>query len=203
MMAGWEKLVARVNAMKRRERLLLFAAIVILLGAVTNQLFIAPLTRLQAQRAREIDSNTEALEAQRAKLEQALAGSRRARVAELEAQIAATQSEIEAADRAIASISASATDEAALRAVLTRSLQGTRKVALLRVSTADGAAAGGAPAAGRGVDITLGGDYLDLMEYLAALEAALPQARWSALRLTAETTPVQLSVRIATPRDPR
>ncbi|HEX3096711.1 MAG TPA: hypothetical protein VHQ02_03275 [Usitatibacter sp.] len=203
MMAGWEKLVARVNAMKRRERLLLFAAIVILLGAVTNQLFIAPLTRLQAQRAREIDSNTEALEAQRAKLEQALAGSRRARVAELEGQIAATQSEIEAADRAIASISASATDEAALRAVLTRSLQGTRKVALLRVSTADGAAAGGAPAAGRGVDITLGGDYLDLMEYLAALEAALPQARWSALRLTAETTPVQLSVRIATPRDPR
>jgi MSHA biogenesis protein MshJ len=203
MMAGWEKLVARVNAMKRRERLLLFAAIVILLGAVTNQLFIAPLTRLQAQRAREIDSNTEALEAQRAKLEQALAGSRRARVAELEAQIAATQSEIEAADRAIAAISASATDEAALRAVLTRSLQGTRKVALLRVSTADGAAAGGAPAAGRGVDITLGGDYLDLMEYLAALEAALPQARWSALRLTAETTPVQLSVRIATPRDPR
>lgn len=201
-MARWEKLVLRVNAMKRRERLLLFAAIVVLLGAVTNQLFIAPLTRLQAQRAREIDSNTEALEAQRMKLEQALAGSRRARVAELEGQIAAAQSEIEAADRAIASISASATDEAALRAVLTRSLQGTRKVALLRVSTAE-AAAGSAPAAGRGVDITLGGDYLDLMEYLAALEAALPQARWSALRLTAETTPAQVSVRIATPRDPR
>jgi MSHA biogenesis protein MshJ len=202
MTANWEKLVARVNAMKRRERLLLFAAIVVLLGAVTNQLFISPLTRLQAQRAREIDSSSEAMEAQRVKLEQALAGSRRARMAELEGQIAAAQSEIEAADRGIASISASATDEAALRAVLTRSLQGTRKVALLRVSTAE-AAAGSAPASGRGVDITLGGDYLDLMEYLAALEAALPQARWSALRLTAETTPVQVSVRIATPRDPR
>jgi MSHA biogenesis protein MshJ len=202
MTANWEKLVARVNAMKRRERLLLFAAIVVLLGAVTNQLFISPLTRLQAQRAREIDSSSEAMEAQRVKLEEALAGSRRARMAELEGQIAAAQSEIEAADRGIASISASATDEAALRAVLTRSLQGTRKVALLRVSTAE-AAAGSAPASGRGVDITLGGDYLDLMEYLAALEAALPQARWSALRLTAETTPVQVSVRIATPRDPR
>jgi MSHA biogenesis protein MshJ len=202
MTANWEKLVARVNAMKRRERLLLFAAIVVLLGAVTNQLFISPLTRLQAQRAREIDSSSEAMEAQRVKLEEALAGSRRARMAELEGQIAAAQSEIEAADRGIASISASATDEAALRAVLTRSLQGTRKVALLRVSTAE-AAPGSTPASGRGVDITLGGDYLDLMEYLAALEAALPQARWSALRLTAETTPVQVSVRIATPRDPR
>jgi MSHA biogenesis protein MshJ len=202
MTANWEKLVARVNAMKRRERLLLFAAIVVLLGAVTNQLFISPLTRLQAQRAREIDSSSEAMEAQRVKLEETLAGSRRARMAELEGQIAAAQSEIEAADRGIASISASATDEVALRAVLTRSLQGTRKVALLRVSTAE-AAPGSAPASGRGVDITLGGDYLDLMEYLAALEAALPQARWSALRLTAETTPVQVSVRIATPRDPR
>jgi MSHA biogenesis protein MshJ len=202
VIAHWERLVARVNAMKRRERLLLFATIVILLGAVTNQLFIAPLTRLQAQRAREIDTSSKAMEAQRVKLERSLAGSRRARMAELEGQIAAAQSEIEAADRAIASISASATDEAALNAVLTRSLAGTRKVALLRVSTAEAAAAG-APAAGRGVDITLGGDYLDLMEYLAALEAALPQARWSALRLTAETTPVQVSVRIATPRDPR
>ena len=202
MTARWESLVARVNAMKRRERLLLFAAIVVLLGAVTNQLFIAPLTRLQAQRAREIDTSSEAMEAQRLKLERSLAASRRARMAELEGQIAAAQSEIEAADRAIASISASATDEAALNAVLTRSLAGTRKVALLRVSTAEAAAAG-APASGRGVDITLGGDYLDLMEYLAALEAALPQARWSALRLTAETTPVQVSVRIATPRDPR
>lgn len=202
MIAHWERLVARVNAMKRRERLLLFATIVILLGAVTNQLFIAPLTRLQAQRAREIDTSSKAMEAQRVKLERSLAGSRRARMAELEGQIAAAQSEIEAADRAIASISASATDEAALNAVLTRSLAGTRKVALLRVSTAEAAAAG-APASGRGVDITLGGDYLDLMEYLAALEAALPQARWSALRLTAETTPVQVSVRIATPRDPR
>ena len=201
MIARWEKLVARVNAMKRRERLLLFATIVILLGAVTNQLFIAPLTRLQAQRAREIDTSSEAMEAQRVKLERSLAGSRRARMAELEGQVAAAQSEIEAADRAIASISASATDEAALSAVLRRSLAGTRKVALLRVSTAEAAA--GAPASGRGVDITLGGDYLDLMEYLAALEAALPQARWSALRLTAETTPVQVSVRIATPRDPR
>jgi len=202
VIAHWERLVARVNAMKRRERLLLFATIVILLGAVTNQLFIAPLTRLQAQRAREIDTSSKAMEAQRVKLERSLAGSRRARMAELEGQIAAAQSEIEAADRAIASISASATDEAALNAVLTRSLAGTRKVALLRVSTAEAAAAG-APASGRGVDITLGGDYLDLMEYLAALEAALPQARWSALRLTAETTPVQVSVRIATPRDPR
>jgi len=201
VIARWEKLVARVNAMKRRERLLLFATIVILLGAVTNQLFIAPLTRLQAQRAREIDTSSEAMEAQRVKLERSLAGSRRARMAELEGQVAAAQSEIDAADRAIASISASATDEAALSAVLRRSLAGTRKVALLRVSTAEAAA--GAPASGRGVDITLGGDYLDLMEYLAALEAALPQARWSALRLTAETTPVQVSVRIATPRDPR
>jgi len=199
--ARWESLVARVNAMKRRERLLLFAAIVVLLGAVTNQLFIAPLTRLQAQRAREIDTSSKAMEAQRVKLERSLAGSRRARMAELEGQIAAAQSGIEAADRAIASISASATDEAALRAILTRSLAGTRKVALLRVSTADAAA--GAPAAGRGVDITLTGDYLDLMEYLAALEAALPQARWSALRLTAETVPPQLSVRIAAPRDSR
>ena len=68
MTARWESLVARVNAMKRRERLLLFAAIVVLLGAVTNQLFIAPLTRLQAQRAREIDTSSEAMEAQRLKL---------------------------------------------------------------------------------------------------------------------------------------
>jgi hypothetical protein len=53
---------------------------------------------------------------------------------------------------------------------------------------------------GGGLDITLAGGYLDLMEYLATLEAALPLARWSALRVSAETAPAQAAVRIVTPR---
>lgn len=201
----WNQLSKRINALALRERFLLFAAVVVVLGAITHQVFIAPLTRLQTQRAQEIDKRSEVLEAQRMRIEHDLARSRRARMDELQAQLARTQQEIDEVEREIARLSGSATDAAALRAVMTRALgrRATQNVTLVRVSTVQSpaaSAAGTAPGAGSGVDIVLAGGYVDLMEYLATLEAALPEARWSALRLNAETVPPQVSIRIATAR---
>lgn len=193
----------RVNAMSLRERFLLFAAVMAVLGALTDVLFVRPLTRLQSQRAEQIERQSAAMDERRVRLERDLARSRSARVAELEREIEAVQGEVAALEDEIARLSAGATDIEALRAVLQRVLRPTDKVALLRVTTAEAAAApaAGALSPGIGLDITLGGGYLDLMEYLAALEAALPHARWSALRFTAETAPAQATVRIVTPRE--
>lgn len=198
-----KRLWDRVNALSQRERFLLFAALMGVLGALTDALFIRPLTRLQAQRAEQIEKQSAAMDAQRNRLERELAEHRRARVAELQAETARVQAEVDAVEREIAELSAGAGSGEALRAVLTRVLGRTDKVALLRVATAQAAAApaSGAAASGAvGLDITLGGGYLDLMEHLGAVEAALPLARWSALRFTAETSPPQVTVRMITPR---
>ncbi len=203
MKARWERIMSRMNAMTLRERFLLFAVVVVVLGVLTNELFIAPLTRLQGQRAEQIDKSSAAMEVLRSRIEAELAERRRGRVAELGAEIGRVQDELDAVEREIAALSGASSDTAALKAVLTRVLGRTDKVALVRVTTsAPGSAqpAGAGAASGGGLDITLGGGYLDLMEYLASLEVALPQARWSALRFTAETAPAQVTVRIVTTR---
>lgn len=202
MKVQWARFLAFVNGMSLRERLLLFLAVVALLGALTDALFISPLIKLQAQQARELDKRTAVTESQKNRLDLQLAESRRKRVEELSARIAKTHGQVEAVDRQIAALSASAADIAAQRAILTRVLGRTDRVALLRLSSGEGAAASGVSPHGPGnsLDITLGGAYLDLMEYLTSIETAMPQARWSALRFTAETTPPQVAVRIVTPR---
>jgi len=202
MNRSWNELAARVNAMTLRERFLLFAALMTILAAITNEVFVAPLAKLQRQHAAQIEKSSAAIEIQRSRMEHDLAQRRRGRVAELEAEIARVNDETQALEREIASLSAGASDLAALRATLTRVVRGFDKVALLRIATAEPATAPapGVSATPFGLDITLGGGYLDLMDCLAAFESALPQARWGSIRFTAETTPPQLTVRIVAPR---
>ncbi len=204
MRASLNRFLARLNAMTLRERFLVFAVVVVVLGVLTHEAFIAPLTRLQRERAAQIDRSSAAMEVQRSRIESEIAERRRERVAELRAEVARMEEERAAVEQEIAAMSEGASDATALKAVLARVLERTGKVTLVRMSTTEPSLApppgAGAAGAGGGLDITLGGGYLDLMEYLAALEVALPQARWSALRFTSETVPAQLTVRIATTR---
>ena len=204
MSAWWTRLAARVNALSVRERFMLFIVLVSLLGAATQLFFIGPLISLQKARVAQIDLGSAATEAQLGRLRLDILARRRVLAGELSTQMAAVQKEIEGVDREIADLSHAASEAVALPAMLKRVLRRSEKVALVRVTPAADAAAapGNAMAAGQGsgLDITLAGGYLDLMEYLASLEAALPLARWSALRVSAETAPPQAAVRIVTPR---
>lgn len=204
MSAWWTRLSARVNALGLRERFLLFVVLVSLLGAATHLFFIAPLVSVQKARLAQIDSGSAASEEQLGRLQLDILARRRVLAGELNAKTSAVQSEIDGVDREIAELSLAASEAVAVPAMLRRVLRRSDKVALLRVSpAADAAAAPGNAGAGgqaSGLDIKLAGGYLDLMEYLASLEAALPLARWSALRVSAETTPAQAAVRIVTPR---
>lgn len=204
MIAWWTRLAARVNAFSLRERFLLFVVLVSLLGAATNLFFIAPLVSLQKARVAQIDRGSAASEEQLGRLQLDILARRQVVGAELAAKVASVQAEIDGIDREIAQLAQAGSEAVALPAMLKRVLRRSDKVALLRVSpAADAAAVPGTAMAspqGSGLDITLAGGYLDLMEYLASLEAALPLARWSALRVSAETAPPQAAVRIVTPR---
>ena len=201
MKAWWSKVSARVDAMSRRERFLIFICIVGVLGAGANLLYIAPLIKLQKQRAAQIDTHSADVEAQLGSMRTGILARRRARADEVERDTAKVQGELEAVDREIARLAEGTREAVAMPAMLKRVLRRSDKVMLVRVaSAADAAAPGTATAPPSGLDITLAGGYLDLMEYLATLEAALPLARWSTLRFSAETAPAQVAVRVVTPR---
>jgi len=203
----WTRFAKWVNGLTLRERSLVFTALVGLLGALTYVLFISPLLEQQKILVAQLDSKSSAMDSQREAVNLEMLKRGRDRFVELNADILRVQADIDATEREIAALSASGADAAAISTMLNRVLRRSDKVILVRVAqvsvegstaaTARGAGPGSGTARG-GLDITLSGGYLDLMEYLASLEKGLPTARWGALWLKAESSPAQLTARIVT-----
>ena len=127
----------------------------------------------------------------------------RENVKELNAGLLKVQDDISAVEKEIAMLSASGVDSVAVSAMLRRVLRRSEKVGLVRVvqvapEMTPNASAPVQDTNRTGLDITLSGSYLDLMEYLASLEREMPQARWGAILLKADALPAQLTVRIVT-----
>lgn len=203
MKEQWKKLTARINSLTLRERFLLFAGVVAVLAAITQAFFISPLLDQQKILVAQIDKKSSDLEIRRDEINLELLKRGRDRATLLNAEIARVQVDLEAVEREIAALSPSGGDPVAMSAMLTRVLRRSDKVGLVRIVQVGADPAPAAPAAAAvgargGLDITLSGGYLDLMEYLAALEKALPRARWGALRLDAQAVPAQVTVRIVT-----
>lgn len=197
----WLKLATRVNAMTLRERFLLFACVIAVLGAITNVLFIAPLTAQQKLLVAQIENKSAEMDMRIDETNAQIMIRRRDRMNEVNAAALKLQADIVLVEQEIAALSMSSVDTAAVSTILKRVLQRADKVALVRVlpvgaELPSAAVAGARAATAAGLDITVAGNYLDLMQYLALLEKEMPQARWGNLVMKADTMPVQLTVRI-------
>lgn len=203
MKAQWTRLAARVNALTLRERFLLFACVIAVLGALTHVIFISPLLDQQKILVAQIDKKSSDMDRLRDETTLEMLKRSRDRAAELSAGILKVQREIDVVEREIAAASATGGDAVAMSAMLARVLRRADKVGLVRIVQVGGELGAAVPVAATGtarggLDITLSGGYLDLMEYLGALEKALPGARWGAFKLNAEAVPAQVTVRIVT-----
>ena len=199
----WVKLAARINALTVRERFLLFACLIAVLGLITEILFISPLLDKQKVLVAQIDKKSSEMDLQREETNLEMVKRSRENVKELNAGLLKVQEDISAVEKEIAMLSASGVDTVAVSAMLGRVLRRSEKVGLVRVvqvapEMTPNSSPAAQPANRTGLDITLSGGYLDLMEYLASLERELPQARWGAFLLKADVVPAQLTVRIVT-----
>ena len=199
----WGRLAARINAMTMRERFLLFACVIAVLGAITQAFFISPLNDQQKVLVAEIDKKSSDMDIRRNETNLEIFQRNRDQIMELNVNTLKVQSEIASVEREIAALSTNGIDAGAIPTMLKRVLRRSDKVTLVRVVQVgtDFSAvvpAGTQAASPGGLDITLAGSYLDLMDYLALLEKELPQARWGTLVLKADTMPVQVTVRIFT-----
>ena len=200
----WARMLKRLEVMTVRERLLLITCVVALLSAITDAAFITPLYKQQRLLAQQIDRQSALKDAQSERLQLELLKRRLERATEINASMGKLQREIDAVEGEISVVSNTGSAPVALPAVLARVLKRTAKVALVRVVSA-GADNGAAVSTGAGrtlrsgMEITLAGNYLDLMEYLAALEKALPQVRWNGIALSTASSPPQVTMHITTP----
>ena len=199
----WMKLAARINAMTVRERFLLFACVIAVLGLITEIFFISPLLDKQKVLVAQIDKKSSEMDLQREETNLEMLKRGRDNVKELNAGLLKVQEDINAVEKEIALLSTNGVDAVAVSAMLRRVLRHSEKVGLVRVvqvapEMTPNASAPVQDTNRTGLDITLSGSYLDLMEYLASLEREMPQARWGAILLKADALPAQLTVRIVT-----
>ena len=199
----WLKLTARINAMTVRERFLLFASVIAVLGLITEIFFISPLLDKQKVLVAQIDKKSSEMDLQREETNLEMLKRGRDNVKELNVGLLKVQEDISAVENEIALLSTSGVDAVAVSAMLRRVLRHSEKVGLVRVvqvapEMTPNASAPVQSTNHTGLDITLSGSYLDLMEYLAFLEREMPQARWGAFLLKADALPAQLTVRIVT-----
>lgn len=204
MNAKLKALAARVNALSMRERFLLFAAAVGVLGAATDYFFISPLLAQQKALVAQLDKKSTDMDLIREKVDAEMMSRSVSRSSELKVAAAEVQRELDTVEREIADLNGNTAGATPVATLLNRVMQRSEKVAIVRVvQFGAGAQAASSPPTGMtttrgGLEITLSGPYPDLMEHLAALERSLPQVRWAALNLKADTQPTQLTIRIIT-----
>ena len=188
----------RIDAATLRERVLIFLSLTLVLIFAANIVFLEPLRAKQkrfaaetAQRQKELDAVQSEVQRMARSVQVDLDAPNRARqtalreqLRELDARIAQEQKRFTPPER--------------MRAVLQEMLQRNKRVALVDLRSlpvvpvgADGAAGTGSGTLYRhGIELTLSGTYVELYEYLRALENLPTQLYWRRAELAVGEHPV-------------
>ncbi len=205
----WENLRKKVDALSLRERTLIFAAAAFLLVSLINVLFLNPLLAKQKVLSSQLVQQQEKMKDIRARLETFLEAKRndassplRQRMTQLKQQLAEGESYIKGrSDRLVPSDKMADTLEQMLNKngrLQLVNLQ-TLPVAPLMgkdTSKGNGGDAGQPPAVPgkqvfkHGVQITVRGNYLDMLKYLEALEHLRVQMFWGRAQMDVTHYPV-------------
>ncbi|WP_457332457.1 hypothetical protein [Rhizobacter sp. P5_C2] len=205
----WKRCARRINAFGLRERCMLFLSAATLVVAAADSLLLSPAIAEQKRLAEGLKRERTELSALRVQLDTANHAGGDSPVARLRREIAQWQARQQAVDADIARLGAASGDRPTLAQLLERTLARHERLTLLKIATVAevstsvpapaSAVSSGSPAGLRwqGVELAVSGSYADLVDYLAALEQALPGLRWDTLKLSGSATaPSSLALRL-------
>jgi MSHA biogenesis protein MshJ len=182
---------ARFDRLSLRERLLILAAVLAVLFVLWDALMLAPLEVRRRALSTEVDSLQSGITATAAVLQSSMIDDP-TRTAAL--QISRTQRDIDALDQQLQSAAVGLLPPDRMTAVLQDVLRRRQQVTLvsLRTETATRLLQGSADQGGpflHPVELVLRGSYLDILDYLQALEALHWRLYWKTLELDSSAYP--------------
>jgi MSHA biogenesis protein MshJ len=194
--ALWRHYAERIDALSLRERVMIFAAAAMVVLAPAWMLFLEPESARQARLSAALKQKETEMKALQSQLAQLVSATDPAseRLAQVRARITETEKAIAVEERRF-------TAPSEVRAVVDELLARNRGIALIELKTLPvmsiaEARTGAKPAAPserlvyrHGVELTVGGPYLDLLAYLRDLEALPAQLYWGALEIDALAYP--------------
>ncbi len=200
----WLRLTGRFDALQRRERMVVFAGAVLALALLGYQFMVEPHLLRHAALAKQIDGMNKTRQELPARL---IAAQQRVKEpnAQAERELADLRQRIGRIVQEHKEAQTRMAPPDSMAALLESILRGNRGLSLVSLTTLPAApvaaAEGKKPAAGEvapaglfkhGVRITVRGNYLDLLAYLAQLEALPQKMYWGRVALAAETYPVSV-----------
>jgi len=198
--------VKRVDAMSLRERVLVFAAAVVVLVAIANSVLLEPILRRQKASSQESQRQQAEIHAMQAQLHaytqaQLSEGAnakrqrlekRRAEIAELDRQLGGQGGQLVTPDRMTRMLSEILKRNPDIVLVSLRSLPAT---GLTQVPTGAGSAAA---LYRHGIEVTVSGSYFKMLGYVADLERNPARILWGSMDLQAAYPNVTLRVTLYT-----
>lgn len=196
----WQQRAKRIDALSLRERGFLFLSAALVIAALADTLVLSPALAEQqtlSTRLKQQASELGALRQELARATQPAASD--TPEGRLQAEVIKGQSAQKLLDAEIKRHLNNQDEMARLPDLLERTLRRHAGLTLVKLATLAEPPTQTPSTTGlrwQGVDLSVSGSYLDLMNYLAELEKALPGLRWAELHIGTATPPPVLTVRV-------
>lgn len=198
----WQTLIARLDALSQRERIFLFASVVLCSAALFDAVWLSPAQTTHQQLVLRMDKQNAELELLREQVRVTAKGD--AVPDSVAQQLQRLQTQIDATDQSVRALLPPAQGTPLVQA-LTYLLRRYPGLMLLQTSVLapEVAGPGNTKASGlpegltrQGVAITVAGAYPDLTRFVSTLEADLPQVRWGAMNLKSDQGVTELTLQL-------
>lgn len=200
MKRWWTNLAARIDALSLRERVFLFATLLVVSLLLADLLWLGPVQAVHQQLTRRVSAQGVELERLRKELDSS--GVQTGPALQAREELAQLRERLAEVNQAIAATPMAAADATPLSRVLAHFLRRHEGLQLVRTATlapdSRAAAAAAEPVAVRrqGLELTVAGPYAELNRYVQTLEQALPALRWGPMKLTSDGRTAELTLQV-------
>lgn len=209
MKRHWEKLIDKVDGMSLRERALIFAAAAFMLVALTKSLFLDPLLTEQKKISTKLTQQQEKMKSVQAQIDATLQARKDAENSPLRHRLEEVQQQLADGDVYLQGRREHLVVPEKMAELLEQVLKQNGKLKLINLHTLPAApltmVKSGATAVlekqvfKHGVEMTVHGSYLDLLQYLTELEHLPTQMFWGRVDMRAGQYPdVELKLTLYT-----
>ena len=200
---GWETRSVRLNALRLRERVLLFLAFIAISTFMINVLWVSPAQLLHKELQQRFDTQSADLQGMRAQLKPDDTSVDAYKM--VRDEMTAVKVSLDKVNNTISNVS-SMENELPLEQVLVRLLSQYEGLTLLSTSMVVSKmaidkltqVAAQLPVAQtqQSVELTVSGSYSQLMRYVQTLEKELTHVRWGSMNLISENPPTTLTLEL-------
>jgi len=200
MKQKWQLWLARIDALNLRERVMLFASLLVCVLAMAEVLWLSPVQKAHKQLQSQVDQQSSEL--QRLREEMRVSMGETGPGKQMREELAQIKNHIDQVNQEIAQIPAATLDDTPLSKVLIHFLRRHDGLVLLKTATlpADSKSAPEASMAGlkrQSLELTVSGAYPELIRYVQTLESSLPALRWGMMKISSDKQPVVLSLQVS------